>query len=67
MNLPPVFKFVVFRSQEDGQWYWHIDARNGRTVCSSEGYRRRVDAIKVCKKLSMHLMDAPIVVEGEDA
>jgi len=37
-------KIKVFKGA-DGQWYWHIKARNGRVIATGgEGYTRVQDA-----------------------
>jgi len=38
-------KINIFKSVKDGQWYFHIVARNGEIVAQSEGYKRRQSAI----------------------
>jgi len=39
-------KLNYWKSKEDGQWYWHIKARNGRIVCDSGAYNRRASLLK---------------------
>jgi len=38
--------FNLWRSHRDGQWYWRLRARNGRTLAHSEGYTRRARALQ---------------------
>jgi len=34
-------KFEIWKSEEDGQWYWHLKAvRGGHVLAHSEGYTR---------------------------
>lgn len=43
-------KLEVFQGR-DGQWYWHIKAGNGRTICQGEGHKRRRVAILAAKNV----------------
>jgi uncharacterized protein len=31
-------KYEYWKSAGNGQWYWHLKARNGEIVAQSEGY-----------------------------
>lgn len=44
-------KVVFFQSKDDGLWYFHVKAGNGRKICASEGYTRKSDAVKTAKLL----------------
>lgn len=37
-------KFVVFKSDNDGLFYWHLVATNGKIIAQSEGYTDRRNA-----------------------
>lgn len=39
-------KFEVFKSAEDGFWYFHLKSRNGKIIAQSEGYTRKRNAVK---------------------
>lgn len=43
-------QYQIFKGS-DNQWYWRLVAKNGETVCSSEGYKRRSSAIKACQRM----------------
>lgn len=48
--------FHVYRDTA-GQWRWRLVAKNGRTVGDSgEGYRRRVDCVRMAQRI---LLGAP--------
>jgi len=51
----------VFRSAQDGQWYWRVKAANGRVVAASEGYRDKRSAIRGVEALgrAMGLRKSP--------
>lgn len=35
------YKFEIFKSEKDDQWYWHMKAEyGGKIVAQSEGYTR---------------------------
>jgi uncharacterized protein YegP (UPF0339 family) len=40
----------LFQSSENGQWYFRLVARNGKTIAASEGYRRKAGARKTIKR-----------------
>ena len=39
-------KFVIEKSDKDGQWYWNLKARNNKVILSSEQYVSKWGAIK---------------------
>lgn len=45
-------KVVVFRSNKDSSWRFRVVADNGEIVSTSEGYKRRVDAISTAEKIA---------------
>lgn len=46
----------------DGQWYWHIvSSRNGKVICTSEGYKRKGSAYKIARNVMSNLKLANIV------
>lgn len=53
----------LFRSRNDGKWYWHLRAGNGEIIADSEGYSRKVDARQV---VEAHFPDALIVELDEE-
>lgn len=44
-------KLSIFKSVLNGQWYWHIKARNNRIVACGEGYKRRARLIRTLHNL----------------
>ena len=39
-------KFVVFQSEQNGQWYWHLLADNNEKIAvGGEGYHNKKDAL----------------------
>lgn len=48
------FKFVVFYSDADNNWYFHIQASNGKVIAQSEGYKQRASAVKACESIRSH-------------
>lgn len=44
--------FDIFKSATNGQWYWHLRARNGQIIATSgESYKRAAHAISGIGKL----------------
>jgi uncharacterized protein YegP (UPF0339 family) len=41
-----------------GMWYWHVMHRNGKIICTSEGYTRRNRALKSAQKLTLNVANA---------
>lgn len=44
-------KFVLFKSPNDGQFYWHLKAANGEIVLQSEGYKTKQGALNGIKSV----------------
>ena len=44
-------KINVFKSPITRQWYFHIQARNGKIIAQSEGYKRRQSLYDTLKLL----------------
>jgi uncharacterized protein YegP (UPF0339 family) len=45
-------KYEYWKSDSDGQWYWHFKAGNGEIVAQGEGYASKhncLEAIKLMK------------------
>lgn len=55
-------KFEIFEGK-DGQWYFHLRARNGEIICSGEGYTTKQNCKKGIEAIKSVAADAP-VVEG---
>lgn len=47
----------------DDQWYFHVTHRNGRVICTSEGYTRRTRAVLAAQKLSLNLANAKFIIK----
>lgn len=54
-------KVRIFKG-EDGLWYWHILAKNGKKMCGSEGYKKKSSIINTVNSLKKSLAKAPIVL-----
>lgn len=54
-------KFEIKKSKKTGQFYWRIVANNGKKLCHSEQYRRRVDALNAVKIIKDNAAKAEIV------
>lgn len=55
-------KFVVKQSEKDGQWYWHLVARNGKTIADgSEGYASAGNCRKAVKRVMNSVLTATLV------
>lgn len=38
--------YYIFKSYNNGQWYWHLKAANGKIIASSgEGYYNKQDCL----------------------
>jgi uncharacterized protein YegP (UPF0339 family) len=47
-------KFEVFKSPKDGQYYYHLKARNGEKVMSGEGYTTREGCLNGIATVVIH-------------
>jgi hypothetical protein len=52
-------RLIIFQSQRNNQWYFHIKALNHKIIASSEGYKKRSAALRTARRLC----DTPIVME----
>jgi uncharacterized protein YegP (UPF0339 family) len=43
----------------DGKFYFHVVHRNGRIICTSEGYTRKSRAALAAQRMSLDLINAP--------
>ena len=41
-----------YGKNKNGQWYWHIRARNSEIIAQGEGYKRRASVLKVFSLLA---------------
>lgn len=44
---------------DDGQWYWHVKAKNGKIVAQSEGYKTKHGAMNGAKALVKSIRRIP--------
>lgn len=44
-------RIEVFPGQRTGEWYYRVVSVNGRTLCTSEAFTRRRDALRAAKRL----------------
>jgi len=53
-------KFEYWKAK-DGQWYWHLKARNGRIIAyAGEGYKRKAKCLKSLNEVRTKGSTAPI-------
>lgn len=58
-------KFTIHQSPANGQWYWHLKARNGRIVADGgEGYMRRAQVVNILRRI---FKDSPLETQVEKA
>jgi uncharacterized protein YegP (UPF0339 family) len=50
----------VLAKQTDGQFYWKLNAANGETLCVSEGYTAKQNAINGIESCQRNAPDAEI-------
>lgn len=48
--------------KKNGQWYWHLRARNGEIVAENEGLKTRASVMKVFRLLRDYAASAELVV-----
>lgn len=48
----------IFKSDKDGQHYFHVTARNGKIIAQSEGYKTKAGARKGIEALKKALLKA---------
>ena len=44
-------EFQVFKSKDNGQWYFRLMATNSRIICQSEGYKQKASALNGIKSV----------------
>lgn len=52
-------KFTIFKGR-DGQFYWNFKARNGETLCHSEGFTSKQAAVNGIRSLKESISVADI-------
>lgn len=57
-------KLVIWKSPNDGLWYFTLKSGNGKIVAHSEGYSRKTKAVQTAKKLGSIYVSALWVEEG---
>jgi len=50
-------KFEIFQSEKDKKYYFHLKARNGKLVLSSQGYSRKAGALKGVSSVKKNCSD----------
>lgn len=58
-------QFKWFRSNINGSYYWRLVAKNGETVCQSEGYMRKSDCLKTIESIKNGAHGASIMEVGD--
>jgi len=58
-------KVQYWKSAKDGQWYWHLVARNGEVMLSSEGYTRRISATRSIERFLTEAANAAVELVKE--
>lgn len=53
-----------WQSRKDGKWYFHVKARNGKLLASSQGYKRKLGATKGIEALVGNIRYAPSLPVG---
>jgi uncharacterized protein YegP (UPF0339 family) len=54
-------KFVVFKSEENDLWYFHLRSGNGKIIAQSEGYTRKRNALNGIKAIKSCAAKAEIL------
>lgn len=56
-----MYRLTIYRDRQK-EYRWRLTAANGRKVANSgEGYRRKIDCVRIATKLFSHL--TPAIVE----
>lgn len=57
---------IVVKQATNGAWFWHLKARNGRILATSETYSSRSKAVKVARRVALlgYCNGFKVVVEG---
>lgn len=50
------YRIVVFKSEQNGQYYFNIVGGNSKIVAQSEGYLKRSSCNKMARKLANSLI-----------
>ena len=56
----------VLGKQTDGQFYWKLNAENGETLCLSEGYTTKQNAINGIESCRRNAPNADIDAQTTD-
>ena len=54
-------RFVVFRSNGDDLWYFHLKANNGKIIAQSEGYNTKRSALNGIASIKKNAAKAKII------
>jgi uncharacterized protein YegP (UPF0339 family) len=50
-----------YQSESDGQWYWRLTSRNGKTRCQGEGHPTRANARRAFRTIVKDLREGEVV------
>lgn len=50
-NAKPASLRFQYGKKKNGQWYWHIRAKNGEIIVQGEGYKRARSCLRVAQLL----------------
>ena len=53
-------KFVYWKSDKDGQWYFHLKAPGGEIIADSEGYTEKHNCLKGIDSVKRWAPDADV-------
>jgi uncharacterized protein YegP (UPF0339 family) len=42
-------KYEYWKSDKNGNWYWHLKAGNNQIIANGEGYKNKADVLAVIK------------------
>lgn len=59
-------KLVIWKSPNDGYWYFTLKSGNGKVIAHSEGYTRKSKAVQTAKRLGNIYVSALWVEKGAD-
>jgi uncharacterized protein YegP (UPF0339 family) len=62
ITMKSPYTIEVWRGLNE-MWYFHVSHRNGKVICTSEGYTRRNRAVLAAQKLSLNLSNAQFIIK----
>lgn len=47
VSAPQLYLRFQYGKKKNGQWYWHVRAKNSEIIAQGEGYKRKAGPLRV--------------------